>query len=128
MREQIGYVPCFIRFPGGSSNEISKKYTSGIMSALAEDVQSRGYQYYDWNVSCGDGSEHTADELVYFATEEASEYASGYDNIVLLMHDSTTKQTTVEALPRIIEYYQARGYSFEAIDRTTMVAHHGINN
>ena len=124
VREQIGFVPCFIRFPGGSSNSISENYTPGIMTALVGEVQARGYQYYDWNVSSGDGSEHTADELVYYATEEAPEY----ENIVLLVHDSATKQTTVEALPRIIEYYQERGYTFEAIDRSTMVAHHGVNN
>ena len=124
VRDQIGYVPCFIRFPGGSSNSISKNYTLGIMSALVGEVQARGYQYYDWNVSSGDGSDHTADDLVYFATEEASKY----ENIVLLMHDSATKQTSVEALPRIIEYYQERGYTFEAIDRTTFVPHHGVNN
>ena len=124
VRDQIGYVPCFIRFPGGSSNSISENYTSGIMSALVGEVQARGYQYYDWNVSSGDGSDHTADDLVYFATEEASKY----ENIVLLMHDSATKQTSVEALPRIIEYYQERGYTFEAIDRTTFVPHHGVNN
>lgn len=124
VRDQIGYVPCFIRFPGGSSNSISANYTSGIMSELVNEVQARGYQYYDWNVSSGDGSDHTADDLVYFATEEAPEY----DNIVLLMHDSSTKQTSVEALPRIIEYYQERGYTFEAIDRTTYVPHHGVNN
>ena len=124
VRDQIGYVPCFIRFPGGSSNSISANYTQGIMTALVDEVQARGYQYYDWNVSSGDGSEHTADELVYFATEEAPDY----ENIVLLVHDSATKQTTVEALPRIIEYYQERGYAFEAIDRSTIVPHHGTNN
>ena len=124
VRDQIGYEPCFIRFPGGSSNSISANYTAGIMSALVDEVQARGYQYYDWNVSFGDGSEHTADELVYYATEDATEY----ENIVMLMHDAETKQTTVEALPRVIEYYQERGYTFEAIDRSTFVPHHGTNN
>ena len=49
VQEEIGYVPCFIRFPGGSSNTVSKKYTAGIMSTLVQEVQNRGYQYYDWN-------------------------------------------------------------------------------
>lgn len=124
VKEQIGYVPCFIRFPGGSSNGISAEYSAGIMTALVDEVQARGYQFYDWNVSSGDGSDHTAGDLVYFATEEATEY----ENIVLLMHDSATKQSSVEALPSIIEYYQARGYTFEAIDRSTIVPHHGTNN
>ena len=123
VEDQIGYVPCFIRFPGGASNSISAKYCPGIMSALVGEVQARGYQYYDWNMSVGDGSEHTADETVGYATEPTE-----LTNIMLLCHDSTHKQATVEALPRIIEHYQALGYSFEAIDRDSFVAHHGVSN
>ena len=123
VREQIGYVPCFIRFPGGSSNGISADYSPGIMSTLVGEVQAAGYQYYDWNASSGDGSDHTADELVAYACEY-----DDLENVVLLCHDSSTKQTTVEALPRIIEHYQSLGYTFEAIDRTTIVPHHGVNN
>lgn len=51
VKEEIGYVPCFIRFPGGSSNTISASYTKGIMTTLTQEVQARGYQYYDWNGS-----------------------------------------------------------------------------
>lgn len=125
VREQIGYVPCFIRFPGGSSNTISANYTAGIMTELAQEVQDAGYQYYDWDASCGDGAEHTADELVS-ATEADAGY--GYQSIVFLMHDGTAKETTVEALPRIIEYFRDQGYEFAAIDRSTCVPHHGIGN
>ena len=123
VKEQIGFVPCFIRFPGGSSNAVSADYTIGIMSALVDGVQAAGYQYYDWNASTGDGSEHTADEIYGYACE-----FDDLDNVVLLCHDSSTKQSTIEALPRIIEHYQKLGYTFEAIDRTTMVPHHGVNN
>ncbi len=123
VKEQIGYVPCFIRFPGGSSNTISANYSQGIMSTLVDSVQTNGYQYYDWTTSTGDGSEHTADEIVGYSTEPTD-----MENIVLLCHDSTTKQSTVDALPRIIEHYQALGYTFEAISRDTLVPHHGTSN
>ena len=99
VQEEIGYVPCFIRFPGGSS-----------------------YQYYDWNGSSGDGSVRTTEELVAQATSFDS------NNIILLCHDSHGKQTTVEALPQIIERYQSLGYTFKALDRDSFVAHHGVNN
>ena len=52
----IGFVPKYIRFPGGGSNMVSKKYTPGIMSVLVSEVQNRGYQYYDWNASTGDAN------------------------------------------------------------------------
>lgn len=123
VKDQIGYVPCFIRFPGGSSNMVSADYCTGIMTALVDEVQERGYQYYDWNMSVGDGSVHTTDEIVGYGTEPTD-----LTNIVLLCHDSATKQSTVEALPRIIEHYQELGYSFEAIDRSSFVPHHGVGN
>lgn len=123
VEEQIGYVPCFIRFPGGSSNAISANYSAGIMSALVDEVQARGYQYYDWNLSVGDGSEHTTEEIIGYGTEGGDE-----ENIMLLCHDSATKQTTVDALPAIIEHYQELGYTFEAINRDSWVCHHGVSN
>lgn len=125
VRTQIGYVPCFIRFPGGSSNTISANYTQGIMSELAQEVVTQGYQYYDWDASCGDGAVHTADELV---SATMGDTAYGYQSIVFLMHDGAGKETTVEALPRIIEYFRSEGYTFAPIDRSTRVSHHGIGN
>lgn len=125
VRDQIGYVPCFVRFPGGSSNAISADYTPGIMTELSQLLPASGYQYYDWDASCGDGAEHTADELVE-ATKADTSY--GYTTIVFLMHDGAGKATTVDALPRIIEYFQSEGYAFAPIDRSTPPAHHGISN
>lgn len=125
VEKQIGYVPCFIRFPGGSSNTVSADYTKGIMSELAEEVVDAGYQYFDWDASCGDGATHTADELVEASKADT---AYGYQSIVFLMHDGAQKETTVEALPRIIEYFKSEGYEFAPIDRSTCVPHHGIGN
>ena len=121
--DQIGYVPYLVRFPGGSSNTISEKYCSGIMDALVNDVQARGYQYYDWNASSGDGAVCTTDQII----QNSCAY-DDYPNIILLCHDAATKDTTVEALPKIIEHYQALGYQFKAIDRSTMVPHHRVAN
>lgn len=121
--DQIGYVPYLVRFPGGSSNTISEKYCSGIMDVLVNDVPARGYQYYDWNASSGDGATCSTDQVI--------QNSCAYDNcpnIILLCHDAATKDTTVEALPKIIEHYQALGYQFQAIDRTTMVPHHKVAN
>lgn len=123
VNDQIGYVPYLVRFPGGSSNTISEKYCSGIMDVLVNDVPARGYQYYDWNASSGDGAVCSTDQVI----QSSCAYDS-YPNIILLCHDAATKDTTVEALPKIIEHYQALGYQFQAIDRTTMVPHHKVAN
>lgn len=124
VKDQIGYVPYLVRFPGGSSNTVSRSYCPGIMSTLAPELLTRGYQYYDWNVSSGDGGGTLpVDELVANATSYGN-----FTNVILLCHDSSPKTTTVEALPQIIEYYQAQGFVFKAITRETVVVHHGIQN
>lgn len=123
VKEQIGYVPCFIRFPGGSANYISHDYTPGIMTYLTEEVQKRGYQYFDWNCSSGDGAQvDDPNQLVAAAT------SSEWDTTVLLSHDSGGKETTLEALPKIIEYYLENGYEFRPITREAYTSHQEIFN
>ena len=128
VEDQIGFVPCFIRFPGGSSNAVSEDYSPGLMPKLVKDVVARGYQYYDWNLDTGDGAGYDTAQILANATEASPgtwEFDASVDmNLMLLCHDSATKQSTLEALPTIIEFYQSRGYSFEAIDRDTWVCHH----
>lgn len=123
VKEQIGFVPCFIRFPGGASNTVSRKYCEGIMTALTQQVLEKGYQYYDWNISSGDGgSGCTKDEII------ANSETDKYSHVMLLFHDAATKNATVEALPHIIEYYKNLGYEFRPIDRNSYVSHHAVNN
>lgn len=120
--EQIGFVPYLIRFPGGSSNVVSAKYSQGIMSRLTEKVQEKGYQYYDWNVDSGDGGGAGIDEI---KTRSVTEQ---YSHVVILFHDSQTKDGTVDALPAVIDYYKEHGYEFRAIDRESFVSHHAVQN
>ena len=122
VKEQIGFVPCFIRFPGGSSNMISAEYNKGIMTRLVKSVQEKGYQYYDWNLDSGDGAGKGKDELI------KNSQTDKLNHIMLLCHDAGAKHETVEALPSIIEYYQQNGYEFRAIDRESYVVHHKVNN
>lgn len=124
-KKQIGFVPHYIRFPGGSSNTVSRKYSNGIMSYLSKDVLKKGYQYYDWNCANGDaeGGNPSANQLY----NNAIQFVGGTD-LVMLCHDAGDKNTTVQSLPKIIEYYQSKGYTFKAIDDTSFVAHHQTNN
>ena len=50
------------------------------------------------------------------------------NNIVMLAHDTDAKDTTVQALPAIIQYYQKKGYVFKAIDDQSFYAHQSLNN
>ena len=51
IKAQTGNDASIIRFPGGSSNTVSKDYCPGIMTQLVNDVTARGLLYCDWNVS-----------------------------------------------------------------------------
>ena len=126
LKNDIGYDAFCLRFPGGSSNTISRNYNEGIMSRLAVQVENMGLEYYDWNVDSGDASgNHIPDSTLVSNT--TGELIKGRSNIVL-MHDAETKDTTVQALQSIIDYGVQNGYHFEAIDRDTPAVHHRINN
>jgi len=120
----IGYSPKYIRFPGGSSNTVSKEYKKKIMTRLTKEVLNRGYQYYDWNCDSTDasGNNVAVSELVKNATL-SREY-----NINILFHDTDAKDTTVKALQKIINKYKKRGYEFRGIDASSYAPHHGVNN
>lgn len=122
-KEQIGYIPKYIRFPGGSSNEISRKYNVGIMSFLSKDVLKKGYQYYDWDISSSDGEGSIPVQKIIMESTMSKD-----TNISILCHDANGKETTVQALPAIIEYYQSLGYRFGAISDNSYVCHHTIHN
>ena len=115
-KEQIGFVPCFIRFPGGSSNMISAEYNKGIMTRLVKSVQEKGYQYYDWNLDSGDAAGCGKEEIEQNATTDKIHH------VMILFHDTQTKDATVEALPYILKYYTDQGYEFRAIDRDSYVS------
>lgn len=85
------------RFPGGSSNTISKVDMQELIMYLTE----QGITYYDWNVSSGDA----ASSFVSASQIENNVLNNvwKYDSVMILMHDSSAKDTTVEALPNIIE-------------------------
>lgn len=124
VKSEIGFVPAFVRFPGGSSNTVSRNYAQGIMGTLAADLNKRGYQYYDWNADSTDAahSEDNVADLVKHAT------ACNDNNIVLLCHDAPHKGTTVQALQRIIDNYRSRGYTFKGISRNSYAPHQPIAN
>ena len=47
---------------------------------------------------------------------------------VVLMHDTDAKDTTVQALPQIIEFYIDAGYTFAPLTTATPPVTHGVNN
>lgn len=114
-----------IRFPGGSSNTISKRYQEGIMSELTKEVVNRGYHYFDWNVSSGDAGDANTSKEVYQNVISGLSYNRAN---VVLMHDFEKNYATLDALRDIIKYGKENGYIFQKITMdTTMVTHKVAN-
>ena len=113
-----------VRFPGGSSNTVSRRYSSGIMSRLTKELLNRGFKYYDWNISSGDaeGGSPTP-EKIYNNT--ISQLRSGRTNMIL-MHD--IKTYTRDALRDVIRYGKNHGYTFEKITMDTEMVTQRVNN
>ncbi|MFQ6794627.1 MAG: polysaccharide deacetylase family protein [Thomasclavelia sp.] len=124
VKDLIGYFPRYVRFPGGGSNTVSRKYCPGIMTTLSKELIARGYQYYDWNVDSQDasGNNVAVSKIISSATSGKS------NNLNILFHDTAAKSTTVQALPAIIEYYQKLGYRFEGINDSSYAPHQKVNN
>ena len=122
----IGIKPNVIRFPGGSSNTVSKKYCKGIMSRLTKLVAEKGYYYFDWNVESGDANQNTASYT--YIRNNVLNGAKNKNTACVLMHDSSAKTTTVQALPEIIEGLSKMGYRFEALSDKANGYHHRVNN
>ena len=119
-----GYVATVTRFPGGSSNTISK-FNPGIMSKLTKLVLKNGYTYFDWNVSSEDAAgAKSADELYNNVVGRLRKNRAN----VVLMHDFTSNQAILQALPRIIDYGLQNGYKFYKITPNTPMVTHPVYN
>lgn len=122
----IGIRPKIIRFPGGSSNTVSRNYNKGIMTYLSGEVINRGYTYFDWNISSGDaGGAINNSQAIY---QNVVNNLSHSKTNVVLMHDSAGHEATVNALRNIIIYGKTYGYTFETITESTPVVIHSVNN
>ena len=118
-----GAKPVIIRFPGGSSNTISKRYEKGIMTSLSKSVLANGYLYYDWHIDSRDtGGATTAEEVAKNVITGIQEQ----DVSIVLQHD--TKPYSIEALDEIICWGMLNGYTFLPITEETPMHHHPIRN
>lgn len=126
VKKETGVDSRIIRFPGGSSNTVSKRYCKGIISKAAEKVHSMGYEYFDWNCDSGDaaGNNVPVEKLV----QNVKTSNPGTSRVVVLMHDAGNKSTTPQALPQIIEYFKSKGYSFGVLTEKVTPVHHKIAN
>ncbi len=109
MRDQVGYTPTMFRFPGGSTNA----YNYGVEQDIISEMLRRGFVPYDWNVSAQDATSRPLP--VETILDNVMSSAAGKKYGVVLMHDSSARTTTVEALPEMIRRLREQGYTFAAL-------------
>ena len=113
-----------VRLPGGGSNTISRQYNKGIMTRITNQLEANDYYYFDWNVDSGDASGKPTKEQIYNYTVGSLKHNAN----IVLMHDTSTKRNTVDALRDIIRYGKNNGYTFARITKDTPTTHHKVLN
>ncbi|MCB2293376.1 polysaccharide deacetylase [Clostridium algoriphilum] len=99
------YNSKILRFPGGSFGS--------AMSPFRKAIKDYGYHYIDWNDLTGDAEGHNI--TVTKLLNNIKKYSEGKEHVVILMHDAPDKETTVQALPQVIEYLKSQEYSFNTL-------------
>ncbi len=123
IKNACGVDTMLMRFPGGSSNTVSKKFSAGIMTRLTQSVVAQGYRYFDWNVDSRDAADAKTAEQVF---QNVISAVQGKSYSVVLQHDIFSY--SVEATEMIIQWGLANGYTFKALDITSPGAHHDVKN
>ncbi len=95
--DTTGVKSTLYRFPGGSSNTVSKV----PMQEFCDYLDENNITYFDWNISSKDARNPmlSSEEICNNCIEDIQ----SHEDSVILLHDSVKKRSTVEALPSIIE-------------------------
>jgi len=95
--EATGVWSRYYRFPGGSSNTVSRSEMQLFINYLID----KDISYFDWNISSGDAA--TSYISVSRIVNNCLNGIKDKRTAIILMHDTAEKTNTVAALPQIIE-------------------------
>ena len=95
------------------------------MTEVTQRALDEGFRYFDWNVDSDDaGHAKTRDDVYNNVT---SKIKPGRENVVL-MHDFSHNNKTLNALSDIIDFGLNNGYVFRRITDDTKMVTHSVNN
>lgn len=105
--ELVGYRPTLLREPGGRFRSMPEKQ---------QMVRDRGYGLVQWNVDSYDSRTPVPDAATIFANvKRQAQKEKLWPAMVLLFHETGGHESTVEALPVIIQYLLDEGFIFKTI-------------
>lgn len=118
LQEVTGEEVWLYRFPGGSSNSVSKI----PIQECIEFLQEEELVYYDWNASSEDAVVVNADgsRLNHNILKDALRY----NNAMILMHDLYECNGTVDGLGTLIDRLKEEGYEILPITSETQPIQH----
>ena len=100
------YSSNLFRFPGGFTGGKYEK----IKKEAGKLLNDNNISYIDWNVLTGDAEGANTKEKILKNVEK---HLKDKGNIVVLMHDSSSKILTYETLKDVIKYLREQGYTFD---------------
>lgn len=103
-----GLHPTLTRPPGGSHPYLTRDFV--------DLLQRHGYSTVDWNVSGADSAWPRPSADAILANIVAKSVGGTRSRLIILMHDGGGRhETTLEALPAIIEFLRENGYALETL-------------
>lgn len=111
------------RFPGGSSNTVSRRYCRGVMSTLTRQANQKGLTYYDWNVDSDDAGKTRSSDGVF---NNITWGVARNKQSIVLCHD--VKAYTVNAMDRTIKWCLQNGYTFRTLQPGGYTVHQRVAN
>lgn len=109
LKEDYGIETALFRFPGGSACNCLK----GQGKNYVKEMEERGFSCFDWKCS---GEDSVGKPTVYSIQKNVFATGLKYHTTIVLLHDSSIADQTVEALPGILERFEKEGYSFESLE------------
>ena len=123
IEKQTGSKSRMFRFPGGSSNTVSRKWGKGVVKKIATYMTNAGYRYFDWDVGSGDTDGSGSRSKIY---NNVISGAKSCKTCIILMHD--IKANTANELDHILSTLTSKGYRFGTLSMTSPTVHHKIAN
>lgn len=118
MEETTGEKPCFYRFPGGTSNTVSKISMKNFIKIL----NKKKIVYFDWNAMTGDasGKNLTKSQMIRNVIKDVEIHNTS----VVLLHDAADKDKTVETLPALIKKLKKMDVALLPLDENATLVQH----
>jgi peptidoglycan/xylan/chitin deacetylase (PgdA/CDA1 family) len=104
IREATGVTTKLLRAPGGTATNFDAFYFYYLDQA--------GYKVHDWNVDSRDSVKRNVPAADILHAVKNTPLKSIMN---VLLHDGSGHESTLQALPSIIQYYKDNGYTFAAL-------------